>query len=107
MIRSPIFPAAPVLAEVAMALATSKDRMPSTPKTGGASCPLMTRTKCAICTAKRGISYYLEQGLKVRFGLVLWFFHQSVMIEPVHASPLLACTGGGWIVLGLVYEDRF
>ena len=41
------------------------------------------------------------------FGLVLCFLHQSVMIELVHARTFLAGTGGGWIVLGLVNEDRF
>lgn len=41
------------------------------------------------------------------YGLVLCFLHQSVMIEPVHARTFLAGTGGGWIVLGLVNEDRF
>jgi hypothetical protein len=41
------------------------------------------------------------------FGLVLWFFHRSAMIGPVSARSLLVGTGGGWIVLGLVSEDRF
>jgi hypothetical protein len=44
---------------------------------------------------------------KFGFGLVLFIFHQSVMIEPVSARSLLAGTGGGWIVLGLVLRDRF
>lgn len=44
---------------------------------------------------------------KVRLGLVLFFFHQPVMIEPLHARPFMACRGGGWIVLGLVNGDSF
>jgi hypothetical protein len=27
--------------------------------------------------------------------------------EPLHATPFMACSGGGWIVTGLVVRDRF
>jgi hypothetical protein len=79
------------MAKLAFAVKALSEKCETVFGSKSASKQELKRSKCLTSNANR-LSYD--------------FFRSCATIEPPHATSFVACSGGGWIVNGLVVMDR-